>query len=223
MQRQAVPLLQSDAPFVGTGIEAVVARDSGAAIMARRAGVIDQVDATRIVVRATEMLDPGEPGVDIYRLRKFKRSNQSSCINQRPLVKVGDVIEAGSIIADGPSTELGELEEADAALGRAICVAMSDLNDNRRASRAWSRLLDIATDQHAWGFLAREGEAAASWAASAGEPTLEVSALWRRALALRVLGREAEAHDALLRIRALAERLGLREARAAVELALSAV
>ena len=119
--------------------------------------------------------------------------------------------------------ELGELEEADAALGRAICVAMSDLNDNRRASRAWSRLLDIATDQHAWGFLAREGEAAASWAASAGEPTLEVSALWRRALALRVLGREAEAHDALLRIRALAERLGLREARAAVELALSAV
>ena len=76
MQRQAVPLLQSDAPFVGTGIEAVVARDSGAAIMARRAGVIDQVDATRIVVRATEMLEPGEPGVDIYRLRKFKRSNQ---------------------------------------------------------------------------------------------------------------------------------------------------
>jgi tetratricopeptide (TPR) repeat protein len=118
--------------------------------------------------------------------------------------------------------ELGELEEADAALGRAICVAMSDLNDNRRASRAWSRLLDIATDQHAWGFLAREGEAAASWAASAGEPSLEVSALWRRALALRVLGREAEAHDALLRIRALAETLGLREARAAVELALSA-
>jgi DNA-directed RNA polymerase subunit beta len=95
MQRQAVPLLQSDAPFVGTGIEAVVARDSGAAIMARRAGVIDQVDATRIVVRATEMLDPGEPGVDIYRLRKFKRSNQSSCINQRPLVKVGDTVLRG--------------------------------------------------------------------------------------------------------------------------------
>ncbi|TMV56567.1 DNA-directed RNA polymerase subunit beta, partial [Thioclava sp. BHET1] len=81
MQRQAVPLLQSDAPLVGTGIEGVVARDSGAAIMARRSGVIDQVDAQRIVIRATEMLEPGEPGVDIYRLRKFKRSNQSSCIN----------------------------------------------------------------------------------------------------------------------------------------------
>jgi DNA-directed RNA polymerase subunit beta len=92
MMRQAVPLLQSDAPLVGTGIEGVVARDSGAAIMARRAGVIDQVDAQRIVVRATEMLEPGEPGVDIYRLRKFKRSNQSSCINQRPLVKVGDTV-----------------------------------------------------------------------------------------------------------------------------------
>ncbi|MFP5510862.1 MAG: DNA-directed RNA polymerase subunit beta, partial [Alphaproteobacteria bacterium] len=102
MQRQAVPLLQSDAPFVGTGIEAVVARDSGAAIMARRAGVIDQVDATRIVVRATEMLEPGEPGVDIYRLAKFRRSNQNSCINQRPIVKVGDVVSKNDIIADGP-------------------------------------------------------------------------------------------------------------------------
>ena len=123
MQRQAVPLLQSDAPFVGTGIEAVVARDSGAAIMARRAGIIDQVDATRIVVRATEMLDPSEPGVDIYRLRKFKRSNQSSCINQRPLVKVGDKVVRGEVVADGPCTDLGEL-----ALGRNIVVAFMPWN-----------------------------------------------------------------------------------------------
>lgn len=119
--------------------------------------------------------------------------------------------------------ELGELEEADAALGRAICVGMSDLGDSRRVARAWTRLLDVATDHHAWGYLAREGESAASWAATAGESSLEVSALWRRALALRVLGREAEAHESLLRIRAIAETLGLREARAAVELALSAV
>jgi DNA-directed RNA polymerase subunit beta len=123
MQRQAVPLLQSDAPFVGTGIEGVVARDSGAAIMARRAGVIDQVDAQRIVVRATEMLEPGEPGVDIYRLRKFKRSNQSSCINQKPLVKVGDVVVRGEVIADGPCTDLGEL-----ALGRNVVVAFMPWN-----------------------------------------------------------------------------------------------
>ncbi|WP_128254699.1 DNA-directed RNA polymerase subunit beta [Falsirhodobacter deserti] len=123
MQRQAVPLLQSDAPFVGTGIEAVVARDSGAAIMARRAGIIDQVDATRIVVRATEMLEPGEPGVDIYRLRKFKRSNQSSCINQRPLVKVGEQVARGQVVADGPSTDMGEL-----ALGRNVVVAFMPWN-----------------------------------------------------------------------------------------------
>ena len=123
MQRQAVPLLQSDAPFVGTGIEAVVARDSGAAIMARRAGVIDQVDAQRIVVRATEMLEPGEPGVDIYRLRKFKRSNQSSCINQRPLVKVGDRVARGEVVADGPCTDMGEL-----ALGRNVVVAFMPWN-----------------------------------------------------------------------------------------------
>jgi DNA-directed RNA polymerase subunit beta len=123
MQRQAVPLLQSDAPFVGTGIEAVVARDSGAAIMARRAGVIDQVDASRIVVRATELLEPGEPGVDIYRLRKFKRSNQSSCINQKPLVKVGDSVGRGEVIADGPCTDMGEL-----ALGRNVVVAFMPWN-----------------------------------------------------------------------------------------------
>ncbi|MCC5963722.1 MAG: DNA-directed RNA polymerase subunit beta [Rhodobacteraceae bacterium] len=123
MMRQAVPLLQADSPLVGTGIEGIVARDSGAAIMARRAGVIDQVDAQRIVVRATEMLEPGEPGVDIYRLRKFKRSNQSSCINQRPLVKVGDAVTRGEVIADGPSTDMGEL-----AVGRNVVVAFMPWN-----------------------------------------------------------------------------------------------
>ncbi|WP_127107300.1 DNA-directed RNA polymerase subunit beta [Pararhodobacter zhoushanensis] len=123
MMRQAVPLLQSDAPLVGTGIEGIVARDSGAAIMARRAGIIDQVDAQRIVVRATEMLEPGEPGVDIYRLRKFKRSNQSSCINQRPLVKVGDSVARGEVVADGPCTDMGEL-----AVGRNIVAAFMPWN-----------------------------------------------------------------------------------------------
>ena len=93
MQRQAVPLIQSDAPLVGTGMEDVVARDSGAVVVARRAGVVEQIDGTRIVVRATEETDPTKPGVDIYRLSKFQRSNQITCINQRPLVRVGDKIE----------------------------------------------------------------------------------------------------------------------------------
>ncbi len=123
MQRQAVPLLKSDAPFVGTGMESIVARDSGAAITARRTGVVDQVDATRIVIRATEETDPTKPGVDIYRLAKFQRSNQSTCVNQRPLVRVGDQLQAGDIIADGPSTDLGEL-----ALGRNVLVAFMPWN-----------------------------------------------------------------------------------------------
>jgi DNA-directed RNA polymerase subunit beta len=123
MQRQAVPLLQADAPFVGTGIEGKVAEDSGAAIMARRSGVIDQVDAMRIVVRATEDLEPGDPGVDIYRLRKFQRSNQNTCINQKPLVKVGDRVTKGEVIADGPSTDMGEL-----ALGKNVVVAFMPWN-----------------------------------------------------------------------------------------------
>ena len=123
MQRQAVPLVKADAPFVGTGMEAVVARDSGAAIAARRTGYIDQIDATRIVVRATEELDAGKPGVDIYRLMKFQRSNQSTCINQKPLVKVGDFVRKGDIIADGPSTDLGDL-----ALGRNVLVAFMPWN-----------------------------------------------------------------------------------------------
>jgi DNA-directed RNA polymerase subunit beta len=123
MQRQAVPLVRAEAPFVGTGMEGVVARDSGAAIAARRTGVIDQIDATRIVIRATEDLDPTKSGVDIYRLMKYQRSNQSTCINQRPLVKVGDVVKKGDIIADGPSTDLGEL-----ALGRNVLVAFMPWN-----------------------------------------------------------------------------------------------
>ncbi|MEE9314186.1 MAG: DNA-directed RNA polymerase subunit beta [Rhizobiaceae bacterium] len=123
MMRQAVPLVRAEAPFVGTGMESIVARDSGAAIGARRAGIVDQVDATRIVVRATGVLDPGKPGVDIYRLQKFQRSNQSTCINQRPLVRVGDILNIGDIIADGPSTDLGDL-----ALGRNVLVAFMPWN-----------------------------------------------------------------------------------------------
>jgi DNA-directed RNA polymerase subunit beta len=122
MQRQAVPLIQADAPLVGTGMELAVARDSGATIVARRAGMVDQIDGSRIVVRATND-DGTTKGVDIYRLRKFQRSNQSTCINQRPLVKVGDRVYEGDIIADGPSTELGEL-----ALGRNVLVAFMPWN-----------------------------------------------------------------------------------------------
>jgi DNA-directed RNA polymerase subunit beta len=123
MQRQAVPLVKADAPLVGTGMEAVVARDSGAAIAARRTGFIDQIDATRIVIRATEETDAGKPGVDIYRLMKFQRSNQSTCVNQKPLVRVGDFVHKGDIIADGPSTDLGDL-----ALGRNVLVAFMPWN-----------------------------------------------------------------------------------------------
>uniref|UniRef100_UPI003BAD2E25 DNA-directed RNA polymerase subunit beta n=1 Tax=Stappia sp. TaxID=1870903 RepID=UPI003BAD2E25 len=123
MMRQAVPLVRAEAPLVGTGMEPVVARDSGAAIAARRAGIVDQVDATRIVIRATEDLDASKSGVDIYRLMKFQRSNQNTCINQRPLVRVGDLISKGDIIADGPSTDLGDL-----ALGRNVRVAFMPWN-----------------------------------------------------------------------------------------------
>jgi DNA-directed RNA polymerase subunit beta len=123
MQRQAVPLVRADAPLVGTGMEAIVARDSGAAIAARRTGYIDQIDATRIVIRATEESDAGKPGVDIYRLMKFQRSNQSTCVNQKPLVRVGDFVRKGDIIADGPSTDLGDL-----ALGRNVLVAFMPWN-----------------------------------------------------------------------------------------------
>ncbi len=123
MQRQAVPLVKADAPLVGTGMEAVVARDSGAAIAARRAGIVDQVDARRIVIRATEETDASKSGVDIYTLRKFQRSNQNTCINQRPLVRVGERVREGEVIADGPSTDLGDL-----ALGQNVLVAFMPWN-----------------------------------------------------------------------------------------------
>ncbi len=123
MQRQAVPLVRAEAPLVGTGMEPIVARDSGAAIGARRGGVVDQVDATRIVIRATEELEASISGVDIYRLQKFQRSNQNTCITQRPLVKVGDLVEKSEVIADGPSTDHGDL-----ALGRNVLVAFMPWN-----------------------------------------------------------------------------------------------
>src|SRR5207248_1611249 len=123
MQRQAVPLIRAEAPLVGTGMEETVARDSGVTIIARRSGIVDQVDATRIVVRATAETSAAASGVDIYNLLKFQRSNQNTCINQRPLVKVGDQVGAGDILADGPSTEQGEL-----ALGRNVLCAFMPWN-----------------------------------------------------------------------------------------------
>ena len=118
MMRQAVPLLKPESPLVGTGIEADVALDSGVTIVAKRNGVVDKIDGKRIVVKASEDRDLSQSGVDIYNLSKFKRSNQNTCINQKPLVKVGDVIMKGDIIADGPATKLGEL-----ALGKNVTVA----------------------------------------------------------------------------------------------------
>jgi len=123
MQRQAVPLIRAEAPLVGTGMEETVARDSGVTIIARRSGSVDQVDATRIVIRATEETSTAASGVDIYNLLKFQRSNQNTCITQQPLVKVGDQVLAGDIIADGPSTQLGEL-----ALGRNVLCAFMPWN-----------------------------------------------------------------------------------------------
>jgi DNA-directed RNA polymerase subunit beta len=123
MQRQAVPLIRAEAPLVGTGMEERVARDSGVTIIARRSGTVDQVDATRIVIRATEETSAAASGVDIYNLLKFQRSNQNTCINQRPLVTVGDQVRAGDIIADGPSTDYGEL-----ALGRNVLCAFMPWN-----------------------------------------------------------------------------------------------
>ncbi|MBT5572315.1 MAG: DNA-directed RNA polymerase subunit beta, partial [Alphaproteobacteria bacterium] len=123
MMRQAVPLLQSEAPLVGTGMEGTVARDSGVTIVAKRDGIIDQVDATRIVIRSTGEIGENDTGVDIYNLLKFQRSNQNTAINQRPLVKVGDIVAKGDIVADGPSTELGEL-----ALGKNVLVAFMPWN-----------------------------------------------------------------------------------------------
>jgi len=121
MQRQAVPLLQARAPYVGTGMEYITARDSGAVVVARRTGVVDYLDSKRIVVRVEGGDAEGlsrEMGADIYNLTKFKRSNQNTCINQRPIVRVGQRVAKGQVLADGPCTELGEL-----ALGRNVLVA----------------------------------------------------------------------------------------------------
>jgi DNA-directed RNA polymerase subunit beta len=119
MQRQAVPLLRTEAPFVGTGMEKTVARDSGVTVVARRDGVVESVDSTRIVVKADKPSGARDTGVDIYNLVKYQRSNQNTCINQRPIIVVGDPVKAGDVIADGPSTEMGEL-----ALGRNVLVAL---------------------------------------------------------------------------------------------------
>jgi DNA-directed RNA polymerase subunit beta len=118
MMRQAVPLLKPESPLVGTGIERDVALDSGVTIVANRDGTVDKIDGKRIVIKATEETDFTKSGVDIYNLQKFKRSNQNTCINQKPLVRVGDKVKSGDIIADGPSTKLGEL-----ALGKNVTVA----------------------------------------------------------------------------------------------------
>jgi DNA-directed RNA polymerase subunit beta len=124
MQRQAVPTLRSEAPLVGTGMERTVAVDSGVTVVARRGGLVDSVDASRIVVRVDDAeTSAGEPGVDIYNLTKYTRSNQNTCINQRPLVKGGDAISRGDVLADGPSTNLGEL-----ALGQNLLVAFMPWN-----------------------------------------------------------------------------------------------
>jgi len=118
MMRQAVPLLKPEAPLVGTGIESDVALDSGVTIVAKRNGVVDKIDGKRIVIKASDEQDYSQSGVDIYNLQKFKRSNQNTCINQKPLVRVGDKVKSGDIIADGPSTKIGEL-----ALGKNVTVA----------------------------------------------------------------------------------------------------
>ena len=124
MQRQAVPTLRSQKPLVGTGIERAVARDSGVTVNALRGGVVDQVDAGRIVVRAHEKeIGENDAGVDIYTLVKYTRSNQNTCINQTPLVRVGDRIERGDVLADGPSTDIGEL-----ALGQNMLIAFMPWN-----------------------------------------------------------------------------------------------
>jgi DNA-directed RNA polymerase subunit beta len=120
MQRQAVPLVKTEAPFVGTGMEPIVARDSGVTVVAKRDGVVESVDATRIVVRVETGLESTDVAaeVDIYNLLKYQRSNQNTCINQKPIVKAGDKVRRGDVMADGPSTEMGEL-----ALGRNCVVA----------------------------------------------------------------------------------------------------
>ena len=123
MMRQAVPLLTNEAPLVGTGMEGLVAGDSGSALIATKDGVVDQVDSQRIVIRSDGNLEEGDLGVEIFNLKKFQRSNQSTCVNQKPLIRVGDRIKRGDVIADGPSTDRGEL-----ALGKNVLVAFMPWN-----------------------------------------------------------------------------------------------
>ena len=124
MMRQAVPLVKSEAPLVGTGFESKVARDSGAVVIAKNSGYVHQVDSSRVVIRSdSKNISKDKSGVDIYNLKKFQRSNQSTAINQKPIVKIGDYVQRGDIIADGPSTDLGEL-----ALGRNLLVGFMPWN-----------------------------------------------------------------------------------------------
>ena len=199
MQRQAVPLVRAEAPFVGTGMEGVVARDSGAAIAARRTGVIDQIDATRIVVRATEDLDPTKSGVDIYRLMKYQRSNQSTCINQRPLVKVGDLVNKGDIIADGPSTDLGEL-----ALGRNVLVAFMPWNGYNFEDSILISEKVVADDRYTSIHIEELSVVARDTKLGAEEITRDISNLAENQLArldesgITYIGAEVEAGDTLV-------------------------
>ncbi len=141
MQRQAVPLLRTDAPLVGTGMERVVAHDSGNSVVARHDGLVESVDADRIVIQVgNENREEGGTGVDIYNLLKFSRSNQNTCINQKPIVKVGDRVKCGDVIADGPSTQWGEL-----ALGQNVLVAFMpwhgyNFEDSILISENWFRM-----------------------------------------------------------------------------------
>jgi len=124
MQRQAVPTLRAEKPLVGTGMEKIVARDSGVCVVARRGGVVETVDAARIVIRVSDAeTESGEAGVDIYNLTKYTRSNQNTCINQKPLVKEGDAVALGDVLADGPSIDMGEL-----ALGQNCRIAFMTWN-----------------------------------------------------------------------------------------------
>ena len=137
MQRQAVPLLRTDAPLVGTGMEAVVARDSGVTVVAKRDGMVVSVDASRIVLKPEDDEEGAGSNVDIVNLIKYQRSNQNTCINQKPIVKVGDHVKRGQVIADGPATERGEL-----ALGRNVLVAFMpcgrhNFEDSVLISGAW--------------------------------------------------------------------------------------
>src|SRR5450631_940495 len=129
MQRQAVPLLRADAPYVGTGMESVTARDSGAVVLNKRPGIVDSVDSERIIVRVEGTAHEGqmsrEVGADIYSMTKFKRSNQNTCISQKPIVAVGQRVKKGAVLADGPCTDMGEL-----ALGRNILVAFMPWRGN---------------------------------------------------------------------------------------------